>query len=249
MPEFLAAGLDPAMALGLIGLSFLSSFITISLGIGGGVLLLATMASLVPPAALIPVHGVIQLGSNAFRAALMAKKTHWAPVGAFAVGALIGAALGGLIAVDLPAGIVTVGVGVFVIFSVFFRPPAWLGRNGGATGAISSFLTMFFGATGPFVATYVKSLELGREAHTGTHATLMTLQHALKVIAFGILGFAFGPWLGFIAAMIVSGFVGTFTGRLVLVKISDRMFKRALNVMLILLSLRLIWVGITDLTG
>ncbi|PPR79335.1 MAG: hypothetical protein CFH06_00428, partial [Alphaproteobacteria bacterium MarineAlpha3_Bin5] len=43
--------------------SFLGSFITISLGIGGGVLLLSTMAQILPPTTLIPIHGVVQLGS------------------------------------------------------------------------------------------------------------------------------------------------------------------------------------------
>ena len=41
----------------------------------------------------------------------------------------------------------------------------------------------------------------------------MTLQHCLKVIAFGLLGFAFGPYLFIIAAMIVSGFIGTLIGK------------------------------------
>jgi uncharacterized membrane protein YfcA len=108
---------------------------------------------------------------------------------------------------------------------------------------------MFFGATGPFVATYGKTLKLGREAHVATHATFMTLQHTLKVVAFGMLGFAFGPWIGFVAAMMIAGVLGTLAGRFVLVKISDTAFKRALDVMLVLLSLRLIWVGIADLMG
>ena len=56
-----------ALFLGLIGASFIASFITAAFGIGGGVLLLAVLAALMPPAALIPVHGVVQLGSNALR--------------------------------------------------------------------------------------------------------------------------------------------------------------------------------------
>jgi hypothetical protein len=40
----------------------------VAFGIGGGAALLAVMASLVPPAALIPVHGVVQVGSNLGRA-------------------------------------------------------------------------------------------------------------------------------------------------------------------------------------
>lgn len=242
-PEMLGAG----AGLGLLAASFLGSFITVSMGIGGGAMLLAIMASVMPPAALIPVHGVVQLGSNVFRALLLRSHLHWPPVLAFGLGAAVGVALGGVIAIDLPGGAVLIGVGAFVIFSVLVRPPAWLRRNGGLAGGISSFLTMFFGATGPFVATYVKSLDLERQSHVATHATLMTLQHALKIVAFGILGFAFGPWLGFTVAMIAAGFLGTVVGRRVLFRMSDKGFKRALDVVLILISLRLIWQGWSSL--
>ena len=118
-----------------------------------------------------------------------------------------------------------------------------------AFGVGASILTMFFGATGPFVAVYVKTLMLERQAHVATHATLMTLQHLLKIVVFGILGFAFAPWLGFILIMILCGFLGTVSGRTVLIRMSDAGFRRALNIALILISIRLIWVGWSDLTG
>lgn len=57
----------PIVAL-LLGTSFLASLITVAFGIGGGALLLAVMAVTMPPAALIPVHGVVQVGSNLGRA-------------------------------------------------------------------------------------------------------------------------------------------------------------------------------------
>lgn len=231
----------------LLAASFFGSFITVALGIGGGAFLLAVMASFMPPAALIPVHGVIQLGSNVFRALLLRAHVHWRPILAFATGSIAGVAVGGAIAVELPPGLVLIGVGAFVIFSVLARPPAWLRRHGLLTGMVSSFLTMFFGATGPFVATFVKSLDLDRQTHVATHATLMTLQHALKILVFGFLGFAFGPWLAFMAAMVGAGFLGTVAGRHVLVQMSEKGFKRALDVMLILISLRLIWQGFGDL--
>ncbi len=240
--------LGAATGAGLLAASFIGSFITVALGIGGGAMLLAIMASVMPPAALIPVHGVVQLGSNVFRALLMRASVHWPPVLAFAIGSALGVALGGAMAVELPPGAVLIGVGAFVIFSVLSKPPAWLGRHGWFSGTLSSFLTMFFGATGPFVATYVKSLELDRQRHVATHATLMTLQHGLKIVVFGILGFAFGPWLVFMAAMIAAGFLGTVAGRNVLLRMSDKGFKLALDVVLILISLRLIWQGLGQLS-
>lgn len=241
--ESLLGEIDPIAAAVLLGASFLGSFITVALGIGGGALLLAVMASFLPPAALIPIHGVVQLGSNVFRAGLLIRKTHWPPLAAFAFGTAIGASFGGMVVINLSPSLVLIGIGVFVIWSVLARPPAWLSRIPVLTGLISSFLTMFFGATGVFVANFTKSLNLPREAHVATHAVFMTLQHGLKVTIFALLGFTYGPWLGFITMMIATGFLGTLVGRSVLVRLSDKGFKKALDIVLILISLRLIWQG------
>lgn len=75
---------------------------------------------------------------------------------------------------------------------------------------------------------------------------MMTLQHALKVMIFGALGFAFAPWGPTIAAMIVAGILGAYLGKRVLNKVSDRNFKRALDAVLVVISLRLIRSGVSD---
>lgn len=235
--------IGPAISAVLLGASFLGSFITIAFGIGGGALLLAVMASLMPPLALIPVHGVVQFGSNAGRAAVMLRHVFWPALLGFGVGAVLGVGLGAAVVVTVSPALVQVGVGLFIIWSVLTKPPAWLHRWPLLTGAITSFLTMFFGATGVFVATYTKSLALGRHAHVATHAALMTLQHLLKSLAFGLLGFAFVHWAGFCLAMIVAGLAGTWAGRLVLERLTDRRFRQALEAILLLLAARLVWAG------
>ena len=233
----------------LLAVSFATSFTTAAFGIGGGVALLAVLASLLPPAALIPVHGVVQFGSNLGRMGLLIRHVDWPLVTAFALGSVIGAGLGGAFAVQLPPGGVQIGVGLFILWSVAFRPPAFLRRQGAVTGAVSTFLTMFFGATGPFVAAYLKSRDLGRYAFVATHATMMTLQHVFKTLAFGLLGFAFAPWLPLIAGMIATGFLGTLAGKRVLGVTTDARFHVALNFILTLLALRLVWAGLADLRG
>lgn len=245
--ELLPPELSGLAFFALAAVSFLGSFITVALGIGGGGLVLAVMANIVPPLALIPVHGVIQFGSNAGRLAMFFRHVHWSALPAFVIGTAIGATIGGTIAVALPPAYVQIGVGAFVIFTVFAKSPKWLSRWPAITGLISSFLTMFFGATGLFVASFTKSLALSRQPHVATHAAMMTLQHALKVLIFGLLGFAFAPWAFAIMAMIGAGLIGTFVGKRALSRMSDHSFKRALDIVLVLISLRLIWSGVRDL--
>ena len=242
----LPEGLTIAAFWVLMGASYLASFITAALGIGGGALLLALMASLVPPSALIPVHGAVQFASNAGRMGMLRAHVHWPALKGFTLGSILGAALGGLVVVELPPAFIQISVGLFVIWSVLSKPPKWLSRFPILTGGISSFLTMFFGATGLFVAGYTKAQNLARHGHVATHAALMTVQHSLKVVVFGILGFAFGQWLWVVVALSLAGLAGTYTGRLVLGRISDAGFKRALDILLVLIALRLIWQALTS---
>ena len=245
--SILPPDIAPWIGVFLLGISFIGSFITVALGIGGGVVVLAVVASLMPPAALLPVHGLVQLGSNGGRAILMWSHTDRAIMMSFVAGALVGVTIGGLIVVDLPAEIIQISVGAFVLWTIVAKPPAFMRHSAWLVGGISSVLTMFFGATGPFVAAYLKTLELDRMTHVANHAVCMTVQHGFKVVAFAVLGFAFGPYLVLIIGMIVAGFLGTIVGKRVLMRIDEKRFRIALNVMLVLLSLRLIWSGGYDL--
>ncbi|MCF8492054.1 MAG: sulfite exporter TauE/SafE family protein [Rhodospirillum sp.] len=247
--DWLPDGLPLILALTLIGTAAATSFLTAAFGIGGGVALLTVMALIVPPAVLIPIHGVVQLGSNAGRAAVMAPHLRKDLLLPFATGALLGVALGGTVAVSLPPSVVQVALAVFILYSVWGPKPN-LGRVGlWVGGFVSSVLTMFFGATGPFVTGLVKTHSLDRMAHMATFSAFMTLQHGLKVIAFGFLGFAFGPWLPIMLAMVAAGFIGTVVGKKLLLKTADERFHTVLNVLLTLLCLRLLWAGVSDWTS
>jgi uncharacterized membrane protein YfcA len=243
--SLLPAEIGVAAAVGLAAASYGTSLLTAAFGLGGGLALLAVLATVLPPAAVIPVHGVVQLGSNVGRAAVLWRHVARGVVPPFLAGAAVGAALGGAVSVELPPGAVEVAVALFILWSVAFRPPRALRRHGWATGLVSSVLTMFFGATGPFVMAWLRSAELERRALVATHATLMTAQHALKTAIFAALGFAYAPWLPLIALLIVAGFLGTLTGRAVLLRIDEARFAGVLNALLVLLALRLIWTGVT----
>ncbi len=228
----------------LIAVSAATSFLTAAAGIGGGMVLVAVMATVMPAHALIPVHGMVQIGSNAGRLAIMARHVDTRVLLPFVAGALVGAGLGGIMAVQLPAGWLQLGLGCFILYSVW-GPAMGAAKRSAAvfTGVVSSFLTMFFGATGPFVAAMVKSLKLGRLEHVATQATCMSIQHLIKVVTFGLLGFAYGPYIGLIVTMIASGFIGTLLGKRVLLKMNDQLFHKVLSVVLSLLALRLFYQG------
>ena len=228
----------------LVMASLVTSFITAAFGIGGGVVLLVFLALVLPPVALIPVHGIVQLGSNAGRACIMLKEVMWRPILPFVVGAMIGAGLGGMVVVQLPPWVVQLALGVFIIWAVFAKLPPIQQRYVLLGGVVSSFLTMFFGATGNFIAAMVKSMNLDPVPHVATHSLMMTFQHLVKVLIFGLIGFQFGPYMILIFGMVISGFIGTVIGSRFLTKAGGRYFKPVLNTILFLAATRLIWAGV-----
>ncbi|CAN0501455.1 unnamed protein product, partial [Discosporangium mesarthrocarpum] len=150
--------------------------------------------------------------------------------------------------VQLPAQWLKLALGFFILWTVW-APPLGLGGRmvSVVTGFASSFLTMFVGATGNFIAAMVKTFKFGRVEHVATHAVCMVAQHAVKVVVFGLLGFQFAPYAGLIGAMIASGFVGTVLGKRYLLKTDDLKFHRVLSVILVLLALKLIYDGASSL--
>jgi uncharacterized membrane protein YfcA len=238
----LPADLAPWVAPTLLVISALTSFISAAFGLGGGLVLLALMATMVPAAALVPIHGLVQIGSNISRASVMARHIRWPVLWPLTLGGVVGAVIGGLIAVRLPDWLLFLAVGSFVLWSAWGkgavpagRASLWLG------GAASGFLTMFIGGTGPLVAAVIKTLNLDRMAHVGTQAGCMVLQHGLKIAVFGLLGFNYAPYLPLVIGMIVTGFLATLVGRRVLHGMGDGRFRLALTILLTVLGLRLLW--------
>lgn len=242
--NLLPGDLSPWSALLLLALSAVTSFISAALGLGGGMVLLAVLATILPAPSLIPVHGVVQIGSNITRAAIMARHIYLPILLPMTIGGLLGAVIGGFIVVQLPDWMLYLLVGLFVLWSSANKDTINLGQGAIFLGGIiSGFLTMFIGGTGPFVAAVIKPLNLERMAHVSTQAACMLFQHGLKIAVFGYLGFNYLPYLPLVIGMIIFGIFGTLLGRQVLYAMGDKRFRIALKILLILLGLRLLWMS------
>lgn len=228
----------------LIVTAGVTSLLTAALGAGGGTLLLAIMAQFLPPLAIIPVHGSVQLGSNLGRSLMTARHIDWPVILAFLPGAVTGALLGSLVLVRLPPALWYLTIAVFLLYLCWgpALPRRSLGRWGTlVAGALTTFISLFAGASGPLVAAFIKQIHRDRFRTVATFATAMSFQHAAKVAVFIHGGFAIGHWLALIAMMIGSGALGTWLGLKLLHRIGDYHFRWLFNIALTLLALRLLW--------
>jgi uncharacterized membrane protein YfcA len=239
----LPAGVSSAAAALLVAVSFFTSALTAAFGIGGGVAMLGALASAAPPATIIAVHGVVQLGSNLGRAIVQRRHAVWRLVGLFALGSVVGVAVGAWLVVALPTRLLLGALGVFILAMVWLPKPRIPGleRSGMVLGGlISSVLTMFVGATGPFIQSVLLGFGLDKKALVATHAVAMAIQHGLKALAFGLIGFSFRDWWPLLAAMIASGFLGTLLGTALLERLPERWFRIAIQTILTVLALDLL---------
>ncbi|MDX9873613.1 MAG: sulfite exporter TauE/SafE family protein [Spongiibacteraceae bacterium] len=253
MPEaWLPGAVSPALAAGLVLLSLVTSMMTAGLGAGGGILLLAVLSIALPPQAIIPVHGMIQLGANASRSLMAFRYIDWVTIRWFMPGLLVGALVGSAVLVQLPPAVFQLVIALFVLYLCWgpALPERSLGRGGILIlSTVTTFLTLFVGATGPLLTAFLKRLYEQRFVTVATIAAATLLQHLVKVVVFGLAGFEFSQWLPLIGVMIAAGAVGTRLGLALLDRTSDSAFQRYLNLLLTLLALRLLWQAMKGLLG
>lgn len=243
LDTLLPAGVSPAIALLLIAISFLTSAFTAAFGIGGGMAMLGALAGTVSPGLIIAVHGLVQVGSNVGRTFIQRAHAVWPLVARFTAGSLIGVLLGAFFVVALPERVLLGLLGVFILAMTWIPKPRIPGLASTGLvigGGISTFITMFVGATGPFVQALLLPLKLEKRQLIATHAACTTIQHLLKVFAFGALGFAFADWLPLIAAMIISGFAGTMAGTKLLENLPERWFLVTIKTVLTIVGIDLL---------
>jgi uncharacterized membrane protein YfcA len=242
--SFIPPDLSVYAGWGLIGLSFVTSAITAVLSIGGGLTMLAALAAVAPASAIIPVHGAVQFGSNMSRVFFLRRSIAWPTAALFTLGSLLGIALGGLLVVELPANTLRVILGLFIIYAMWGPQKLQLPTTGNATlfvgGVVSAFVSMFIGAAGPFLAAFLSPRLTDRVAYVATHGLCVLIQHGLKIVIFGLIGFAFLPWLPMLALMLIAGFAGTWVGTRVLHNMPEALFRQVLKAILTVVAVYLL---------
>ena len=227
----------------LVIAAFLSSSLTAVLGLGGGMLLISVMSVFLPAAAIVPVHGVVQFASNASRGAFSPQEIRRDILWPFLVGCLIGTLAGSRIVLKVPAELLPLPLGVFILTMTWLpqiKKNLWFPGRFLSLGFVQAFLTLFVGATGPLNMPFLIRAGLSRDQLVVTGAAFMTIVHLVKIITFGLLGFAFGPYLGLMLTMINAVISGSYVGTRLRYKVPEQLFLRAFKLLITLLAMRMI---------
>ncbi len=234
-------------ALLLIITAFFTSTLTAVVGLGGGLLLISVMALILPPVAVIPVHGTVQICSNFSRAWFGRSEVTFSLLPAFAGGVALGSAAGAPLLKIFPAAWLPVPLGLFILLLTWLPKGAATIRLPGkffSLGLANGFTTLFVGATGPLNMPVLLRHGLGSSQAVATMAAMMTLVHLVKIAAFGFLGFAFAPYLPLIAGMVVAVTAGSWCGTRLRRRSPGDFLRLAIKLLLTFLALRMIWLAL-----
>lgn len=229
--------------------TFLVSFFNAAIGPTGG-MQLALVAYLLPPQLSIPTHAVITGVSSLARAVQLKRHIDWAVFWRFAPTSVIGTVIASVIFIQVNEGILLSIIGLAIFVNNFLPYQKIIGRNAApfldtAVGLLTGLLTVFIGATGPLIFTYIAAGDRDRKTIVATAAACMTQQHLIKVIAFTFISAALFQYAWQLAVFATAAVLGTHAGAGVLSRLSERSFRIGFKTVTSIIALYLIFTGVT----
>jgi uncharacterized membrane protein YfcA len=215
-------------------------------GFGGALLLLPVLVYVVGAKAAVPVLTLAQLLGNLSRAGFGWKDIRWRPALVFSTGAVPASVVGSRLFVVLPPGMVQGLIGVFLLGVVALRhtplgrrrmPEKWLVP----AGVVVGFLSAIAGSAGPLGAVVFLNLQLPAHAYVATEAVTAVLMHLTKIIVYG--RYAAIDRAGRVGGLTLGGsmILGSWTGRKLIERLTEKRFSLLVEVLLIVAALSLIF--------
>lgn len=193
--------------------------------------------------AVVPVHGAIMFLQGSFRIGMLWRWVDWRFIRYAAIGAVLGVAVAGPVALVIPPQTMQVVLGLGLLFLVW-APPLNLKASQKIPERLriivlltaTSIVSTLIGAGGVLMSSVRK--RTGGRSKEGLLADLSVITmmiQALKIGFFGLSGFIFGAYLPLLACMGLASFVGSWVGVKVLRKMSniwfDHLFKLVVSIM------------------
>ena len=220
------------------------SFINGMTALGGGILLLAVMTPLFPPAVLIPLHGIIQLISNSSRIVFSLKKINYRIFISFTLGAALGAAAGIPFTVKLDKFYFTIILSAAILFFTWFpgiKKITEFKSKFFTVGAVCSFLSLFIGATGPLSTPFFVNSDLNKDTYVPTKSACQVPIHIFKIIVYILSGFIVSDWIFEILIAVPFVLAGTFLGRKAASCFDEKKYRIFLKCVITFFALRMLY--------
>ena len=235
---------DLVFAVLVVG-SFVAAALSAAFSVGGAMIILAVTTTVLPVAAVVPLHSTLLIGSTASRTVLFRRYIDWSLAWPFMIGALAGAFIGARLYVELPERLIAAALAIVMIVSIWLPRLSWrpaIPSPWAVVGFLHSFISTLF-AYGAILQAVIIHTHLGRHAIIATTAAALFGMSVFKIVGYVVVGFDYSPYLLVIACSLAAAAAGTWVGRLFIERISERLFRNVYRLLITLTALRLLYVN------
>lgn len=223
--------------------NFLTSALTAITGVGGGMILIGVMPFFIPAIAIIPVHAVTQLASNATRAWFGREHLDFKYFWQFLVGSLLGMLICGMLVQWISLELIPLFIGIYILllqWSATFNRIIRRFEHFAIVGFLQTGIGVFVGTPGPLNIAVLNKHYDDNHVIVSTGALMMTVVHTAKLIVYLVLGFTFFDYWQLMLMMVIMATLGSWIGTKLRHKIKLSWLKKILPYLLTLLALKLI---------
>lgn len=226
--------------------SFLAAVINAAFSAGGALIILAVTSTVLPIAAIVPIHSTLLIGSTSSRMLFFWQHIDWRIAGPFLLGSVGAVAIGSRIYVELPDTLIATAISIVMLVAIWLPEIRWrpkLTNPWAIVGFIHSLLSTLF-AYGALFHAVILHTGLKRRQIVATMAASLTGMGILKITGYTLNGFDYAPYIQIIVYAIAAGFLGTWIGKMIVDRISEAVFRTVFKALVTLTALRLLYVGL-----
>jgi uncharacterized membrane protein YfcA len=236
----------------LAAVGFLTAVLSGVAGLGGGTVLIGVFYALgLSPTVAVPLHATVQFTSNLTRTIAFMRHVEWRAAGWFLLTAAPTPFLVAPYVADANVNVILLLLAGLILVSLV---PS---KEGGEplklvpavllAGFLNGTLGMLVSATGLFVGRLFLRPEWSKETVIATLAMTQTLGHLLRILGYASVGFAVTAQLDVLAPLLLATVAGTFAGRKLHDFLDETRFRALFRAILVVLSAKLIYDGVTGL--
>jgi len=226
--------------------SFLAALCNAAFSAGGAMIILAVTSTVLPVAAIVPIHSTLLIGSTSTRLLFFWHEIDWKIAAPFLVGSIAAVAIGSRIYVELPETIIATAISIVMLIAIWLPEISWrprLRHPWVIVGFLHSLLSTLF-AYGAILHAIILHTGLKRRQIVGTMAACLTGMSLLKIAGYTLNGFDYAPYLQIIVFSIAAAFLGTWLGKMVVDRISESLFRTVFRALVTVTAIRLLYVGL-----
>jgi uncharacterized membrane protein YfcA len=228
--------------------SFLASVSNAAFSTGGAMIMLAFTSTVLPVAAIVPIHSTLLIGSTASRALVFREHIDWRIAGPFLLGSVVAVAIGARLYFELPDKAIGIAIATVMLLAIWLPGVPWrpkIRHPWLIVGFVHSLLSTLF-AYGALLHAVILHTGLQRRQVVGTMAAALTGMGLFKIAGYAFNGFDYRPFIAMILLSMLAAFLGTWVGKHINDRVSERAFRFVFRALVTITAVRLLYIQVAN---